>query len=95
MISSLKKLNFVFLGSNTDFPLYGQSHIPQNPKLFHGIPPRGIRFLGTSEFYFYRFKLMTIKKKGENLKFSHISDLVEETKYGVVDTSLTQNIVVK
>ena len=38
---------------------------------------------------------MTIKKKGEILKFSHISDLVEETKYWVVDTSLTQNIVVK
>ena len=33
------KLKFRFLGRNTDFSLYGQFHIPQNSKLFHGIPP--------------------------------------------------------
>ena len=33
------KLKFRLLGRNTDFPLYGQFNIPQNPKIFHGIRP--------------------------------------------------------
>ena len=31
-------MEFRFLPRNTDFPLFTPFHIPQNPKIFHGIP---------------------------------------------------------
>ena len=32
-------LKFFILCINTNFQLFGEFHIPQNPKIFHGIPP--------------------------------------------------------
>ena len=53
---SFLDLKFFVLGSNTDFPFFGQFHIPQKTKTKNSA--RGILFLGTSLFIYEFFLII-------------------------------------